>query len=258
MDIFRSPDGYWIGPSINTLPCVVATILKSEFDIIEHQYDVSILTLPKVKYVLYYISEESVPFISISIKICINLNKKIILLHNSNLYEFNMDLSDNDSVILDLIDVSKEKSINKIKSCSLQLSMQQTNLNPLNDLTINQQLHSNLGSRIDIFRILQYIEDNLEKEIREHDIAELCHYSVTYFSKLFHNVVGISFRDYLTNKRINKAKHILSTNQNEKMAYIAYQCGYNDVSYFSRIFKKKTGLTPGNYKKLHRSNRAPL
>lgn len=99
--------------------------------------------------------------------------------------------------------------------------------------------------------ILRYIELNITKEIREEDIAAYCHYSVSYFSKLFHKVIGISFRDYICNKRIAMAKRLLVDERNAKIAFIAYQCGYHDVSYFSRIFKKKTGISPGVFRQIH-------
>jgi AraC-like DNA-binding protein len=56
------------------------------------------------------------------------------------------------------------------------------------------------------------------------------------------------FRDYITEKRISLAKKMLTEEDSMKIAYIAYQCGYRDVSYFSRIFKKKTGLSPASYR----------
>ena len=103
----------------------------------------------------------------------------------------------------------------------------------------------------DLVEILRYIDKNLSRTIREEDIAEYCHYSVTYFSKFFHKSIGVSFRDYLTLKRISLAKQLLSEQRKDKISFIAFQCGYNDVSYFSRIFKKKTGFSPAIYRQLH-------
>jgi AraC-like DNA-binding protein len=73
-------------------------------------------------------------------------------------------------------------------------------------------------------------------------------YSSGYFSKYFHKRVGISFQDYVIEKRIELAKELLQRNQEMKISSVAFRCGYNDVSYFSRIFKKRTGKTPQQYK----------
>ncbi|MDH5963461.1 AraC family transcriptional regulator, partial [Vibrio aestuarianus] len=95
------------------------------------------------------------------------------------------------------------------------------------------------------------IEQHIANPIQEKDIADHCHYSVTYFSKIFHKYTGRSFIDYLTFKRIANAKRLLISEPNCKIEYIAYQCGYKDVSYFSRMFKKKTGVSPGVFRQTH-------
>ncbi len=91
--------------------------------------------------------------------------------------------------------------------------------------------------------------DNINKEIRETEIAEKCpHCSTTYFSKKFHLHFGVSFRDFVCDKPwILLAKKLIEADTESKIAVISYQCGYKDVSYFSRIFKKRTGVTPASW-----------
>lgn len=247
MDLFRAPQGHWLGPYLHAIPSIDACLLETQFEIVQHGEDISVLTRSEVDYVLFCLSTDNFPLLETALKICVNLNKHLILFHTSqdDIIKFDQ------SMIIQSIDISSSTASERIKALSLQLSMQQANLTPMDETLTNQQVDTHSGSRIDIFRTLKHIDDNLEKEIKEEELAALCHYSISYFSKLFHNVVGISFRDYLTNKRINHAKHLLTKRKNEKIAAIAYQCGYNDVSYFSRIFKKKTGLTPGNYRKIN-------
>ncbi|MGO4937836.1 helix-turn-helix transcriptional regulator [Fundicoccus sp. Sow4_H7] len=66
-------------------------------------------------------------------------------------------------------------------------------------------------------------------------------------SREFKRIVGINFIEYLTDIRISHAKHLLISSD-RKINDVAQQVGYNS-SYFNRIFKKKTGLTPGEYRK---------
>ncbi len=101
-----------------------------------------------------------------------------------------------------------------------------------------------------VFPLLYMIEMQLAEELREDEIADQYGYSVAYFSRTFHNLFGISFRDYLCRKRIAFAKRLLIEQPNTKIAVIALQCGYKDLSYFNRIFKKKVGISPGKYKTL--------
>lgn len=101
-----------------------------------------------------------------------------------------------------------------------------------------------------VFPLLYMIEMQLTEELREDDIANKYGYSVAYFSRTFHSLLGISFRDYLCRKRIAFAKRLLIEQPNTKIAVIALQCGYKDLSYFNRIFKKKVGISPGKYKTL--------
>src|SRR5690606_8540746 len=68
-----------------------------------------------------------------------------------------------------------------------------------------------------------------------------------YLSRLFKKVTGKSFVDYLTDIRIQQAKHLLQKT-NYKNYEIAKMVGYEDYRYFSQIFKRKTGQTIGKFK----------
>lgn len=93
-----------------------------------------------------------------------------------------------------------------------------------------------------------YIDQNLASTLNESETARFFGYSSSYFSKLFYRHFGRTFNAYVTHARISQAKRLLSEQKQSKITHIAYQCGYHDVSYFSRIFKKKTGTTPAAYR----------
>ncbi len=88
-----------------------------------------------------------------------------------------------------------------------------------------------------------YNLDNLSLE----DVASQVNISPCYFSLIFKQELGISFIDFLTNLRINKAKELL-TFSNYKTYEISYQVGYNNPTYFSTIFKKHVGFSPTEYR----------
>lgn len=98
-----------------------------------------------------------------------------------------------------------------------------------------------------------FIKNNLDTNIKLEKVASLCSMSVSHFSKIFKNEVGKTFKDYLNAKRIEKAKYLLRESNNPISA-IAYSLGFEDTSYFTKIFKKYVGVTPTKYKELFKRN----
>ena len=94
---------------------------------------------------------------------------------------------------------------------------------------------------------LEYIENNLGKDISLNMISEKLNISSYYFSKLFNEETGEGFIEYLTRTRVEKAKDMLK-DPSKSIKEVGSECGYSDPNYFSRIFKKATGMTPTEYK----------
>ena len=81
------------------------------------------------------------------------------------------------------------------------------------------------------------------------DLSQACHISTVYFSKLFKRNYCVSPNNFLIQRKINMAKLCLEyTDMN--ITEIAYQLEFADVSYFCKIFKRKEGVTPIQYKRL--------
>lgn len=96
---------------------------------------------------------------------------------------------------------------------------------------------------------VQLIEKRLrEEEFGVNDIANDLHVSASYFSRIFKKQMGVTCIEYITHKRIEKAKKLLE-HTDMKQQYIAESVGYSNAYYFSMMFKKQTGETPGQYRK---------
>lgn len=95
----------------------------------------------------------------------------------------------------------------------------------------------------------KYIRQNYEKNITLNEVADHVNMSRTYFSKLFKKQTGVGFSNYLVKVRINEAAKLL-TDTEHSITDIALSCGFNDSSYFSSLFKKTMGVSPGKYKKI--------
>lgn len=96
--------------------------------------------------------------------------------------------------------------------------------------------------------ILTYIADNYQHEISIEEISGYCHYSKSYFMKFFKEIMGTSFIRYLNDYRLEAAARLL-TGSADTVVTIAVACGFENLSYFNRSFKKKFGVTPGQYRK---------
>ena len=67
--------------------------------------------------------------------------------------------------------------------------------------------------------------------------------SPLYFGTLFKQETGLTFRQYLTNIRINQAENLLSSGM-YNVSEAAAECGFSDVFYFSKVFKEHRGISP--------------
>lgn len=94
-----------------------------------------------------------------------------------------------------------------------------------------------------VFKIKEYIQKNYNLSVTAEEIAEELHISSYYLMHLFKEEEGITFNQYLTKVRIEKASEMIESGQ-YKVYEIAEAVGYKDAAYFSYIFKKVTGHSP--------------
>ena len=97
-------------------------------------------------------------------------------------------------------------------------------------------------------RSLEYIETKYMGSISLDEVAGINGLSRYHYSRLFKHTVGCSFKEYLNRTRIKAAKRMME-NQDMNVSQICYAVGYNDVSYFARVFKKLEGTSPSRYRK---------
>lgn len=95
-------------------------------------------------------------------------------------------------------------------------------------------------------------EQYMQQDLRLESVAERIHVNKNYLSEQFRLKMGISFTDYKNLVRLRKAKEILRKGT-QSMTQIALAVGFDSSSYFSRIFKQYTGITPQEYRKNRRN-----
>ncbi|CAM3180803.1 AraC family transcriptional regulator [Paenibacillus taichungensis] len=99
-----------------------------------------------------------------------------------------------------------------------------------------------------ISAILAYIDSNIEENISVRDLAQIAYMHPNYFIRFFKQRIGVPPIHYIASKKMDKAKELL-TCTSKTVTAIAEHLGFSDLYYFSRQFKKHTGLNPTEYRK---------
>lgn len=95
--------------------------------------------------------------------------------------------------------------------------------------------------------ILKYVETNYHEKISIADAAGICGFSQSHFMKFFKNNMAVSFTDYLNDYRLTMAARLL-VSSSDAIVNIAAETGFDNLSYFNRLFKRKYGCTPTSFR----------
>jgi len=107
--------------------------------------------------------------------------------------------------------------------------------------------HVRTAHALRIQRAIKYLDDNYAVKTCFEGAAEKACLSKHHFSRVFREVAGVSFKEYVLNLKMTKAKEWLK-NSDMTVSEIAAAAGYEDASHFVKTFKKQTGYTPLQYR----------
>lgn len=112
---------------------------------------------------------------------------------------------------------------------------------------LNDKIVSNVRTREQKFShtVLEYIYEHYGDDVTSRKIAEKLGYDHSYFCRKFKSLFSKKFSDFLNGYRISKAKEML---KEKSVSDTAISCGFQNISYFSRVFTKITGENPSRYK----------
>ena len=99
-----------------------------------------------------------------------------------------------------------------------------------------------------IVSITKYLQNHLQEDVSLNVLAQEFHLNAQYISQLFKSEIGVGFLTYLTNIRMEHAKKLLLSTD-DAISDISDQCGYNDYRVFTKVFKKKEGITPSQFRR---------
>ena len=119
------------------------------------------------------------------------------------------------------------------------------NMHVLSDSTFNNAEFSYNSRRIE--KAIEYMNLNFQKQITLTEIAKLTNMADVSFSRFFKARTGITFMDSLLELRLGNASRLL-IDTTQSIAEVAYNCGFNNISNFNRLFKKKKNCTPREFR----------
>ncbi|MDO4273396.1 MAG: response regulator [Eubacteriales bacterium] len=100
-----------------------------------------------------------------------------------------------------------------------------------------------------LVQVKQFIEENRRTQLTNEKIARKFGFATAYLGRIFKETYGITMGDYLVQLKIAEAKQIMRQNPDMLLKEVAAMVGYPDQYYFSKVFKKKTGVWPSQYNK---------
>jgi AraC-like DNA-binding protein len=120
------------------------------------------------------------------------------------------------------------------------------NMRTLSDSSFNTAEQFSYNSRR-VERTFEYMNQNFDKAITLAEVSKLANMSEVAFSRFFKQRTGNTFIDSLTEIRLGHASRML-IDTTQSVAEIAYHCGFNNISNFNRIFRKKKSCTPREFR----------
>jgi AraC-like DNA-binding protein len=119
------------------------------------------------------------------------------------------------------------------------------NMHTLSDASFSNVTLSYNSRRID--KAFEYMNLNYHKNVTLNEVAKLVNMGTVSFSRFFKARTGITFIDSLLELRLGHASRLL-IDTTQSVAEVAYNCGFNNISNFNRLFKKKKGCTPKEFR----------
>ena len=119
------------------------------------------------------------------------------------------------------------------------------NMRLLSDASFSNVQQSYSSRRVE--KVMEYMNSNVDRQVLLEDAARIRNMTEVSFSRFFKSHTGISFIDSLLEIRLGHASRLL-IDTNQPVSEVAYNCGFNNISNFNRLFKKKKGCTPKEFK----------
>ncbi len=102
--------------------------------------------------------------------------------------------------------------------------------------------------------VIRYVSRNIRSNVTRDEVAAYLDVSPEYLSRLFCKECGMGLKEYTNQCKIEQGLEYLANRPHISIANVAASVGIPDVNYFGRLFKKQTGISPGEFRKKHACN----
>ncbi len=159
------------------------------------------------------------------------------------------------------IDAERDKIL-KLTSLTTGFAGVTLFLEILNDLAVSAPATISLNDNTEqgivtysrrINKIIQYVETNYRNKISLEEVGAQVNMSASSVSRFFKKRTRHKFWDYLNNFRIDKAALMMAETEHT-ISEICYDCGFNNISNFNRVFRSRVGQTPSEYRKRYKAS----
>ncbi len=163
------------------------------------------------------------------------------------------------SVVLSRAAVEGGGSLHRLLGLNFAYVQELANLEPVEEIcawivkvldTFMDEVYATRETRnLPVIRqAVSYIKEHFREDLTLEDVAQAVHFSSYYVSRLFKEELGMNFIEYLTRIRVEEAKRLL-LETSQTVSEIAASVGYQDPSYFTKVFKKIEGQTPTEFRR---------
>ena len=115
--------------------------------------------------------------------------------------------------------------------------------------SFSSKIHNDVQFDQRIYETIAYIEENYTYDITAKECADRANVSYSYFSRIFKEFTGKTFKQYLNDVRFDQVEKALCSS-NASVTDILTSCGFNNAAYFSALYKKRSGVTPSEARKM--------
>lgn len=167
----------------------------------------------------------------------LNLSKRGLLFYGASKENLKTKLYE----IIDANEIKKSILLLEI----LELLIHTTEFHCLSSSGYTHNYQPEDTGRID--RVFKYVFDNFRDDILLDEVSEMCSMSKHAFCRYFKSRTQKTFIEFVHEVRVSEASKLIAINH-DQINHIAYQCGFNSLSHFNKIFKQIKGVTPSQYK----------